>query len=140
MAEEIISKATEAGYSGDQVVANMIHELKSAMNNIACLAQALKEYHGLTPILRLQDGRLDRNVPIRLVISFAFVFCSAAVAAKHRTECGGDSCAHPRAEQSRAWNEQVGLAQKVAGLHIGHTDDAKARASVRIDSDFTEEV
>jgi len=29
MAEEIISKATEAGYSGDQVVANMIHELKA---------------------------------------------------------------------------------------------------------------
>ena len=140
MAEEIISKATEAGYSGDQVVANMIHELKSAMNNIACLAQALKEYHGLTPILRLQDGRLDRNVPIRLVISFAFVFCSAAVAAKHRTECGGDSCAHPRAEQSRAWNEQVGLAKKSQDYISVTLTTQKPGASVRVDSDFTEEL
>jgi len=74
MAEEIISKATEAGYSGDQVVANMIHELRSAMNNIACLAQALKEYCGLRPILRLQDGRLDRSVPIRLVMQFRVCF------------------------------------------------------------------
>ena len=39
MAEEIISKATEAGYSGDQVVANMTHELRGAMNNIACLVR-----------------------------------------------------------------------------------------------------
>jgi hypothetical protein len=119
----------------------MIHELRGAMNNIACLAQALKEYRGLRPdILRLQDGRLDRNVPIRFVMQFAFVFCSAAVAAKHGTECGGDSCAHPRAEQSRAWNEQVGLAKKSQDYISITLPTQKPGASVRVDSDFTEEL
>jgi len=121
MAEEIISKATEAGYSGDQVVANMIHELRSAMNNIACLAQALKEYRGLRPILRLQDGRLDRNVPIRLVMQCRVCFLF------------GRSC-------RQAWNEQVGLAKKSQNYISVTPPTQKPGTSVRIDSDFTEEV
>jgi hypothetical protein len=67
-------------------------------------------------------------------------FARPQLPAKHGTECGGDSCAHPRAEQSRACNEQVGLAKKPQDFISVTLPTQKPEASVRVGSDFTEEL
>jgi hypothetical protein len=50
------------------------------------------------------------------------------------------SCGHPRAEQSRAWTEQLGLAKKPQDYMSVTLPTQKPGAIVRVDSDFTEEL